>query len=370
VSGWELRVNGRRPALLNSSQIEFWSSRFEFTNDALTDDTGPIERHSLSVRVDRTMWGGVHEDLDIVNYGRRRVRLTIELAIDSDFADVFDVRAGELVRRGQLNTRWYRTRRELRTSYVNRDFRRELVIAVDKADSPPQYANGQLVFVATIEPKSVWHTCLRWLPIRASGRRPATLGCHAIEGPLPETGRPRLPAVRLEAPDPTIVGAWDQAVRDLEALRLEDESGRGVIIPAGGVPWFVTLFGRDSLWVSMQGISGFPEFARGALRRLAQLQATTDDPERDMEPGKILHELRQGELAQLGILPFQPYYGTHDATSLFILVLHWLYQWTGDEELLERYLPNAEAAMAWIDRSGDRDRDGLQEYATRSRHGY
>src|SRR4029453_5584594 len=103
VSGWELRVNGRRPALLSSSQIEFWSSRFEFTDDALTDDTGPIERHSLSVRVDRTLWGGVHEDLDIVNYGRRRVRLSIELAIDSDFADVFDVRAGELVRRGQLN---------------------------------------------------------------------------------------------------------------------------------------------------------------------------------------------------------------------------------------------------------------------------
>jgi glycogen debranching enzyme len=143
-----------------------------------------------------------------------------------------------------------------------------------------------------------------------------------------------------------------------------------VIIPAAGVPWFVTLFGRDSLVVSMQGISGYPEFAAGALRRLSELQATDDDPERDMEPGKIPHEIRHGELAQLRILPFQPYYGTHDATSLFVIVLSYLFQWTGDLGLLTRYLPNAEAAMGWIDRSGDRDGDGFQEYATRSSHGY
>ena len=125
----------------------------------------------------------------------------------------------------------------------------------------------------------------------------------------------------------------------MEALKLEDPSfGRGVFIPAAGVPWFVTLFGRDSLVVSMQGISGYPEFAAGALRRLSELQATTDDPERDMEPGKIPHEIRHGELAQLGILPFQPYYGTHDATSLFVIVLSYLYHWLGDEELL-RALP-------------------------------
>ena len=143
-----------------------------------------------------------------------------------------------------------------------------------------------------------------------------------------------------------------------------------MFIPAAGVPWFVTLFGRDSLIVSMQAISGYPEFAAGALRRLSELQATADDPERDMEPGKIPHEIRHGELAQLGILPFQPYYGTHDATSLFVIVISYLYQWLGDVALLRRYLPNAEAAMRWIDQYGDRDRDGFQEYKTRSTHGY
>ena len=128
--------------------------------------------------------------------------------------------------------------------------------------------------------------------------------------------------VAIETPNATVQRTWDQAVRDLEALRLEDPTfERGVVVPAAGVPWFVTLFGRDTLVVSMQAISGYPEFAAGALRRLGAMQATGDDPERDMEPGKIPHEVRHGELAQLGILPYQPYYGTHDATSLYLIVL-------------------------------------------------
>jgi glycogen debranching enzyme len=371
ISGYELRINGRRPVLLNSAPIQFFSARFEFTNDALLDDVGKVERHSLSIRIDRTVSGGVHEDLDIVNYGRRSVRLTIEVQIDSDFADIFDVRGDALVRRGQLNSRWFRSRRELRSEYVNRDFRRELIVAVDRADSPPQFANGSLVFVAKIAPKAVWHTCIKWLPVTSSDarRRPSTLACNAVE--LPLGSAPRLPEVTIETPNATVRRSWDQAVRDMEALRLEDPTfERGVYIPAAGVPWFVTLFGRDTLIVSMQAISAYPEFASGALRRLGAMQATEDDPERDMEPGKIPHEIRHGELAQLGILPYTPYYGTHDATSLYLIVLSYLFQWVGDPAVLRRYLSNAEAALRWIDRHGDRDRDGFQEYKTRSSHGY
>ncbi|MDQ6793424.1 MAG: amylo-alpha-1,6-glucosidase [Chloroflexota bacterium] len=370
ISGYELWINGRRPVLLNSSPVQFFSSRFEFTNDPLLDVGGAIDRQSLSIRLDRTVSGGVHEDLDIANYARRPVQLTIEVAITSDFADIFDVKLHTLVRRGSINSRWLRSRRELRTTYVNREFRRELVIAVEKADAPPQFANGRLVFIANIPSKGVWHTCLKWLPGTASRRRPTTLPCNALDL-LPEASGPRLPRVAIDTPNTTVRNAWNQAVRDMEALRLEDPLfGRGVFIPAAGVPWFVTLFGRDALIVSMQGISGYPEFAAGALRRLGALQATADDPERDMEPGKILHEIRHGELAQLGILPFAPYYGTHDATTLYIIVLSYLYQWLGEREVLERYLPNAEAAMTWVDRWGDRDGDGFQEYKTRSSHGY
>jgi len=370
ISGYGLWINGRMPVLLNSSPVQFFSARFEFTNGVSIDEAGSIEPHSISIRLDRTLGGGVHEDYDIVNYGRRVVRLTIEIAIESDFADIFDVKRHAIVRRGDLNSRWFRSRRELRTAYTNRDFQRELAVVVERAHSPPQFANGRLVFVATIPAKGAWHTCLKWLPITSNGRRPSTLGCNAVADALLDIGAARLPRVSIDTPNETVRHAWVQAARDMEALRLEDPTfERGVFIPAGGVPWFMTLFGRDALIVSMQGITGYPEFASGALRRLAGLQATEDDPERDMEPGKIPHEVRHGELAQLGILPYTPYYGTHDATSLYVIVLSYLYQWRGDKSILARYLPNVEAAMAWVDRYGDLDHDGFQEYRTRSSHG-
>ena len=349
ISGYDLRINGRRPVLLNSAPVQFFSARFEYTNDAFLDDAGTVARQTLAIRFDRTVSGGIHEDLDISNYARRPVRLTIEIAIESDFADIFDVRGDALVRRGVINTRWFRSRRQLRTTYTNADFRRELIIVAERHDAVPQYANGRLVFVARIPPKGTWHTCLKWLPITSSDarRRPVTPACNAVEAPIQGNGG-RLPEVSVETPNATVSRAWQQAVRDMEALRLEDPTfERGVFIPAAGVPWYVTLFGRDTLVVSMQSISGYPEFAAGALRRLGALQATSDDPERDMEPGKIPHEVRHGELAQLGILPFQPYYGTHDATSLYIIVLSYLHQWLGDDAVLRRFLPNAEAALRW-----------------------
>jgi glycogen debranching enzyme len=371
VSGYELFVNGQRPLLLNASPVQFYSSRFEYTNPELLDRYGVVARQSIALRLDRTVSGGVHEDYDVINYGRRTVRLTIEIEIESDFADIFDVKSGQLVRRGEINARWFRSARELRTTYVHRDFVRELVLQADRSDSTVQFANGRFVFIAEVAPKDTWHTCLRWLPLTHSKRRPTTLSCNAVAGPRPDQTMPRMRRVRLETPNHAVMRAWDQAQLDMDALQLEDPAfEKGVFIPAAGVPWFVTLFGRDSLVVSMQGISGYPEFASGALRRLSELQATGDDPERDMEPGKIPHEIRHGELAQLRILPFQPYYGTHDATSLFVIVVSYLYQWLGQIDVLNRYLGNAEAAMAWIDKSGDRDGDRFQEYATRATHGY
>ena len=156
----------------------------------------------------------------------------------------------------------------------------------------------------------------------------------------------------------------------MEALRIQEFAlKRSVFVPAAGIPWYVTLFGRDSLVVAMEAISGFPEFARGALDRLAAFQATDDDPEQDKEPGKVPHELRFGELAELGLLPFAPYYGTHDATPLFVIVLSYAYEWSADKGVLEQFREPAEAAIRWLLESGDRDGDGFQEYGTRSSRG-
>jgi glycogen debranching enzyme len=136
------------------------------------------------------------------------------------------------------------------------------------------------------------------------------------------------------------------------------------------LPWFVAPFGRDSLLVSLQNILIYPEFARGALDLLGSLQAKEDDAYRDAEPGKILHELRYGELAHFKLIPHTPYYGTADATPLYLITLHSAWRATGDNALLEQNLPTAEGCLAWIDQYGDRDGDGFQEYQTRSPVGY
>lgn len=368
VSRYELRLNGRAPILLSSAPIRFHSARFELTNETIRDADGEIPRQSLWLRIDRTIRGGVHEDLTLTNYAQRSVALRLEVTIEADFADIFDVRAGSHVPRGTIQTRWIAARRELRARYRSGAFERELLVRVARAPMEPQLANGRLVFAGSLPHRGRWRICLRWLPILERGEHPTVTPCHAVDEPLAERVR-SLPPIELLTSNTGIAQVFARAVDDLEALRIADDP-EGPSIAAAGLPWFATLFGRDALIAAWQALPAYPEFARGALERLAALQATDRDPERDMEPGKIPHELRHGELTVLGHLPYRPYYGTHDATSLFVVVLGALYDWLADPDLVERFLPHAEAAMRWIDESGDLDGDGLQEYATRSTRGY
>ena len=136
---------------------------------------------------------------------------------------------------------------------------------------------------------------------------------------------------------------------------------------AAGIPWFATLFGRDSIIAALETVAFIPRFAIATLDVLARLQATTDDPWHDAEPGKILHEMRTGEMARAGETPHDAYYGSVDSTPLWLILLGEAHAWTGDDALLERLWPNALAALAWIDESGDLDGDGFVEYRRRSR---
>jgi glycogen debranching enzyme len=376
VSGYNLTINGRAPLLINAARIEHFSARHEFTTPELPLGTGvfgpevpTLPAHSIGLRLDRTISEGVHEDYDLMSYAAAPVRLIFEIDIDSDFADIFDVRWKQLVRRGDIQTSWRQKAGELRTTYRNEAFRRDLVVKVAKADAAPQFANGHIVFNVALVPKASWHVCLEWLPV-IDRQRASVLPCHALRPQDAKMDTKVLPPVTIEADHPALPEIWRQAVDDMEALRIQEFAvGRSVFVPAAGIPWYVTLFGRDSLVVAMESISGFPEFAIGALDRLAAFQATDDNAEQDKEPGKIPHELRFGELAELGLLPFSPYYGTHDATSLFMVVLSYAFEWSADRGLLRRYRSAAEAALRWVLESGDRDGDGFQEYATRSTHG-
>ena len=176
---------------------------------------------------------------------------------------------------------------------------------------------------------------------------------------------------QITTPNEEFYRLYRQSVEDLAALRLpRDEEHPQELLTAAGVPWFVAVFGRDSLIASLQNIIVFPDFARGTLQRLADLQATGVDAHRDAEPGKIPHELRRGELAYFHRIPHTPYYGTADATILYIIALLEAWKWLGDDLLFPHHKDVVMGCLEWIDRYGDRDGDGFQEYQTQSHQGY
>ena len=172
----------------------------------------------------------------------------------------------------------------------------------------------------------------------------------------------------VETSDVLAERALERASADLRLL-LNSGPGEGERYVAAGVPWFSCLFGRDSLITSLQLMSVRPQIARSTLMILARLQATEVDDWRDAQPGKILHELREGELARAGEIPHAPYYGTVDATPLWLMLLDEYERWTGDLDLVDRLWPNALAALRWMDEYGDIDGDGLIEYQRHSTRG-
>lgn len=163
--------------------------------------------------------------------------------------------------------------------------------------------------------------------------------------------------------------SYRQSLLDLAALRFRPMADMEESLPAAGLPWFMALFGRDSLITAYEALPFHPQLAAGTLETLASLQATTRDDFRDADPGKILHELRFGELTALGESPHSPYYGSHDSTPLFLILLDEYERWTGDVELVRRLESAGRAALSWIEGPGDPDGDGYLEYHTRSPKG-
>jgi glycogen debranching enzyme len=374
VSYYALFANGREWVRLSSSPTNYFAARIYLTNPAIATEEGEIPAGTLALSVTRAVGEGIHEDLDLTNHGLQAVRFNLEIAIRSDFADLFEVKQHKFVRRGRIETEWDKQRHELRVSYSNRDFRRRLVYRLLESEATPHYANGRVTFEVELPPGGTWHSCCYYILVQDDRVRMPVYNCQqAIVGSdLDERQRRWLErATRLRTSNEDLYRLYRQSVEDMGALRLyEHDLGPDVWLPAAGVPWFVTLFGRDSLIVSMQNMLVDATFARGALRVLAQFQATERDDWRDAEPGKILHELRVGELAYLHKIPHTPYYGTADATILYLIVLHETWKWLGDDALLREYRDVALRCLDWIDQSGDLDQDGFQEYQTRSSLGY
>ncbi|HZU74259.1 MAG TPA: glycogen debranching N-terminal domain-containing protein [Acidimicrobiales bacterium] len=396
ISGYRLKLGRVAPVLLNSSEIEHYSSHFEFTNPRLDTANGPIEAQSMRLRLDRTVGGGVHEDYDITNYSGLPASVELEVSFESDFADLFDVKSARRVRRGSLQSTWDEATATLRTAYRNGSFHRAIEVRAANSDSPTEFANGGVSWRITLEPGGSWHTCLLWTVDLGDADKlhGPDRTCHAVLGRETATDRTRRRwahvTTSFSTSDPIVTAIAHQAVEDLASLRIhihddaarswgdEDGAGHGdddgddgldYWVPAAGIPWFVSLFGRDSLIVSLQTPCLSSRFALGALRALGRLQADSYDDERDMQPGKIEHEVRHGELACLHLIPHTPYYGTHEATTLYVWAAAKTWWWHGDRAELDAVRPHVERALAWIDRDGDIDGDGLQEYRTRARTG-
>jgi glycogen debranching enzyme len=374
ISAWLLFANGVSWDLLNSASIAHYAARMFLTNREIVTEDGVIAPRDLSLSLSRTVGGGIHEDIDLTNHSMKRVRFNLEIIVRSDFADIFEVKSGKIVRRGRIVTNWDRRAGRLTATYRNKDFRRDVTITARKADSKPVFANGRISFEVDLEPGQSWHACLLYDLGDGKARIDAPSHCigdapDSVAGQWLDNWQGQV--LKIRTSNEEVYRIFNQAVQDTVSLRLPAQIGSDhEFVPAAGVPWFVALFGRDSLIASMQSAMVYPDLARGTLDVLAAHQARERDDYRDAEPGKMMHELRSGELAHFKLIPHTPYYGAADATPLYLILLHNAWRCTGDKGLLERHLETAERCLSWIDDYGDRDGDGFQEYQTRSSAGY
>ena len=371
ISAYALYANGQGWDLLNSGAVSYYSARIFMTNRAFLSEDGEVPERSLSLVLSRVVDGGMHEAYCITNYGRARVRFNLEIAVRSDFADIFEVKSGRIVRRGRITSGWSDAEGMLTTGYRNAGFYREVRVAA-RGHVPAVYANGRISFAIDLQPGETWDGSLLYDLRDGDTSYPAPascdLGADSVQGQ--DLAAWRASILKVEGNGSAFVRMYEQAVEDIAALRLPVQGAETQFITAAGLPWFVALFGRDTLIVSLQTMLLDSRFSRAALDVLGYWQATTRDDYRDAEPGKILHELRRGELAFLKLIPHTPYYGTADATPLYLVLLHSTWRATGDMDLLRRHLKTAEGCLSWIDDYGDRDGDGFQEYGTRSGAGY
>jgi glycogen debranching enzyme len=359
LSRWILTVDGGRPEVLSVENKKYFEAQF-----FLYPPTGTIyENPYLSVIRTRKVGEGFHEDVTVLNHRSEPLEVELRLEAGADFADLFEVKDA-LEKKGET----YREVREdeLVLGYRREAFVRETLITSSEA---AEITEEGFRFNLTLEPQSEWNTCIDVRPVLGDEVSVVKYGHDA------EEARPNMAltldewveeAPELSSDSDAVEHVYRQSLVDLAALRFYSILFPGESLPAAGLPWFMTIFGRDSLITSYQSLPFIPDLARTALRVLAARQGTQVDDFRDQEPGKILHEIRFGELTHFGERPHSPYFGAADTTPMFLVLLDEYERWTGDTELVRALEPNARAALEWIERYGDRDGDGYVEYQRRN----
>jgi len=372
LSQLELTIDGKRPLLLSSGTVEYFSAAY-FLRNPLTDRL-PLD--SVLIKRERFVGDGMQDHIEVTNETMGTLELRLELAVAADFADIISVKEwdfslGDPTHAKPLPSPVAPEYDERNNQFVLIDpegFGQTQVIFSERGES-----NGKgFRYDITLPPRETWSMRID-VGLGTDGeteRAPHVVEHHFGE----ERARVSESVAAWELRVPQIRGTWNdlrqtfgQSVNDLAALRMRtaDDAGHGKL-PAAGMPWFMTVFGRDTLITCLQTLMFGPELARSALRELAALQATVVDPSRDAEPGKIVHEVRRGKCA---VKWFDRYYGSVDATPLFPVLLSETWRWTDDTELVNELREPALAALRWIDEYGDRDGDGFVEYGRRTERG-
>jgi glycogen debranching enzyme len=362
-----LRLGQQRPLFLSSTVKEDNALlAVDLTNPDLTvDGRVVVPRGTLHILRTKFLWEGVcYERLRLFNYGLATVDVSFTLQVDADFADIFEVRGLRRARRGRrLETRAEDGQLVLAYEGLDGVIRRT---RVECSPRPVAASAAELCFAARLRPKE--EACFHITVACQCGQSTPTI--LSFDAACAEAEQ----ALKLAKSEDCEIYTANEQFNDWLNRSLADihmmltDTGDGPY-PYAGVPWFSTVFGRDGIITALECLWVNPSIARGVLAHLAANQAREVIPEQDAEPGKILHETRRGEMAALGEIPFRRYYGSVDATPLFIMLAAAYYERTGDRFFIESIWPHIELALHWIDAYGDVDGDGFVEYHRRSPKG-
>ena len=371
LSQLKLTVNGATPLPLSAGKVEYFSAAFFLRNPL----AGGLRQDQVSIARERFVGEGMQDVIILENQSMDPVTLELGLEFGADFADILSVKNHDFALGDPMNApplpdpvpaRWEAEHNQFVLADTEGSLRTQIVL------SQQGRVNGSgVTFAVELGHHERWEVRIDVVPVTDGEVLVPTMVERRFGE---ERGRVRdsLAAWQLRVPQlraewPELELSFNQSVSDLASLRMRSSKESGLVkLPAAGMPWFMTVFGRDTLITCLQTLLFGPELARNALEALATLQADHDDPSIDAEPGKIVHEVRHGKAAKKW---FSRYYGTVDATPLYLILFSEVWRWTDDVAIARDFKEPALKALEWIDRYGDRDGDGFVEFQKRSPHG-
>jgi glycogen debranching enzyme len=378
LSGLILKLEGEVPTLLSFSAERNFLSQVEYMNQKLSlPDGTEIAQETIYVSSIRAIESYLREQIRVVNYNPFPLTLQLSLEFAADYADIFEVRGMHRQRHGTFLQPKVEGEHGLMLSYMGGDelFRQTRIRFLEGAP----LKRLEVLPTEHFSTRAIAHLELTIGPNGGQAEFEYTLSTlHGDEKPQDQDLKPFMAFVAdLDAEahrkSETQTRLWssneiyhlmlNRSMRDIASLTLDYDTG---FFPSAGIPWFTAPFGRDALITAYQTLLLTPEIAKGTLRFLAKYQGKEDNPFKDEEPGKIMHEIRTGELARMGLVPHTPYYGSVDATPLFLILLSEYYRWTGDVAFVREIWDAVEGALMWLEGYGDLDGDGFVEYQRRS----